>query len=197
MSRTISAQIPIRNSTSFKKNRSKKSSSSSSRASSLPKHIRNAHKLEKKRRMQVIYSTVESWILSSADPSGSPSFAPILNHEILNEYFDAIRDLIGLMGYHYKKHFLLPTVIYTDRYIKKSGSIDPSELFQLLLTSAIVTIKFWQDWGIDAAIFEEATGITRKEMNARERKFLNTIDFELFLDGQGVEDFKTSFYESS
>ncbi|PRP87674.1 hypothetical protein PROFUN_02374 [Planoprotostelium fungivorum] len=147
----------------------------------LPKHIINARHLEKKRRRQTTYSAIDSWVEGGK-----------LEHRLLREYFDCIKDLVGLMGYRYKKHLLLPTLIYTDRFIKREGSIPASSLFRLLLTSAMVTIKFWEDWGIDSAIVSEVTNIPKDDLSAWERRFLAAIDYSLFISDEHVERFQAA-----
>ncbi|PRP80689.1 hypothetical protein PROFUN_11648 [Planoprotostelium fungivorum] len=142
-----------------------------------PKHVRNAHKLEKSRQKKAIYCMVDRFFHAN----------DTVRHDLVRDYFSCIKDLVKLMGYRYKKHLLLPTIIYMDRYIRKTGPIVPADFFRLLLTSAIVTVKFWEDWGVDADLVQEVCGLSRKDIGNMERNFLSTIDYSLFLTPQEVD----------
>ncbi len=62
----------------------------------------------------------------------------------MQRYFQCIKELIHLMGYHYKCTLLLPTVIYADRYVEKCGLLQNSaDLFRLLLVAAMEAVKMW------------------------------------------------------
>ncbi len=69
------------------------------------------------------------------------------------------------MGYRYMKNLLLPTVIYADKFVKKGGLVKECEVFRLLLISAVVTVKFWEDCGIDVELVEAVSGISKKEIS--------------------------------
>ncbi len=60
----------------------------------------------------------------------------------------------------------------------------------MLLVSAMVTVKMWEDWGISAGIVEEVIGISRKQLTEMERKFLSALDYSLFLSDEEIEEFK-------
>jgi hypothetical protein len=146
------------------------------------KHIQNARALENERRISLIFHTVNSWLKSNQ----------CVSDHAIKEYIRCIKQLVKLMGYRYKKNLLLPTVIYADKFVKKDGLIDESDIFRVLLVSALVTVKFWEDTGIDADLASYVSGFTKKEICDLERRFLNVIDYKLFLDNSDIEMFDTS-----
>jgi len=94
-------------------------------------------------------------------------------------------------GYHYKRNLLIPTLIYADKYVQRCGQLgDLRDAFLLLLVSAMVTVKMWEDWGISAGIVEEVIGISRKQLTEMERKFLSALDYSLFLSDEEIQEFK-------
>mmetsp|Transcript_42523 Transcript_42523/g.107283 ORF Transcript_42523/g.107283 Transcript_42523/m.107283 type:complete len:380 (+) Transcript_42523:125-1264(+) len=94
---------------------------------------------------------------------------------------------------------LVAVLVYTERYLTQlrssvpahspqSASVDSlstlssRELFRVLLTSTLVTVKFWSDEGIiDNSDVADIVGIPVKELNARERSFLAALDYNLYL----------------
>ncbi len=55
--------------------------------------------------------------------------------------------------------------------------------------AAIVTVKMWEDYGINASIVEDVLGIPRKKLKDMERRFLRALNFELFITDQAMEEF--------
>lgn len=94
------------------------------------------------------------------------------------------------MGYRYKKNLLLPTILYADKYVQNGGIIHESKIFHLLLTSANLTVKFWEDCGIDTDLVAEVTGLTKKQISTMERVFLSTINYNLYLSSEDIEQWR-------
>eukprot|EP01114_Cavostelium_apophysatum_P009210 TRINITY_DN22301_c0_g1_i1.p1 TRINITY_DN22301_c0_g1~~TRINITY_DN22301_c0_g1_i1.p1 ORF type:complete len:184 (+),score=32.34 TRINITY_DN22301_c0_g1_i1:184-735(+) len=146
----------------------------------VKKHIKNARELERNRRKELIYQTINSWITSDHEP---------IEHEQLADYLGCIKQLCQLMGYHFKSNLLLPSVIYADKYVHTVGTLDRDQVFHLLLTSALVAIKFWEDEGVDIELTCEIFGIDRKYFVQLEKDFLITLDYELMLSTKDIETF--------
>lgn len=144
------------------------------------KHIQNAKVLEKQKRDNVIYRRIKSWLKEDE----------VILPETIRQYFSCIKQLVKLMNYEYKKNIILATVIYANKYIQNVGMISVNHLFRLLLTSTIVTIKFWEDGGVDLELCSYVFGITKKEINDMERHFLVKIGYELFLKNEDIENFE-------
>lgn len=145
----------------------------------LKKHIRNAKELEKKQKKEIIYQQVNSWL--GADQAK-------VDRATVKQLLKCLRQLITLMGFRYNKKLILPTFIYVDRFIQKHGHIEYKNLFNILLVSALVTLKFWEeDSGVDMNLTSYVSGIPVKEITALERDFLGKIDYSLFLSPTDVE----------
>jgi hypothetical protein len=80
--------------------------------------------------------------------------------------------------------------------VKKTGQIATSQVFQVLLISALITVKFWEDYGIDAQLVEEVVGIPARDINLMEMTFLRVIEWSLYLSEEDIEQFKNK-YESA
>jgi Cyclin len=100
---------------------------------------------------------------------------------------------------------LVAVLVYTERYLsqlcaeKGSGAVDglsslsSRELFRVLLTSTLLTVKFWSDEGIiDNSDVADIVGIPVKELNARERAFLAALDYNLYLDEDALPTYEAA-----
>lgn len=152
------------------------------RSGYLKKHIKNAKELERRREIESICVLVNNWLLP-----GQSSF----DGHLIKQMMKCIKKLIRLMDYkHFKKDLLFPTVIYADRYVKNHGLLEHSEVFHHLLISALIAIKFWQDFGVDMDLTAHVSGISKDELSQKERDFLSTIDYRLFLSTTEIEQYR-------
>lgn len=149
----------------------------------LKKHIKNARELEKSRRREVIIHTVNSWIDLRLDEQIIPS-------STLRDYITCIKKLVKLMGYHFKKNLLFPSLIYATKFVTKVGKVRREKVFHLLLISALVTVKFWEDTGVDLELTSEVFGIDKTDIIEMEKTFLAKIDYSLMLSTKDVDSFK-------
>jgi len=140
------------------------------------KHVEHHRKLEKLRRKELIMSKIGSWI----EPSSR------LSNTLVKDYFHCIKQMVKLMGYHFKKH-QVTTIIYCDLYINKTNKIRESQLFHLLLMSTILSLKFWEDYGVDSELVEEISLIPKKEMCRMEKDFLSVLDYSLYIPNTDIE----------
>ncbi len=53
----------------------------------------------------------------------------------------------------------------------------------------MVTVKMWEDYGINASNVEDVLGIPRRKLRDMERKFLRALDYELFITDKEMEEF--------
>ncbi len=63
------------------------------------------------------------------------------------------------------------------------------DAFNVLLIAAMVTVKMWEDYGINSATVEDVLGIPRKKLRDMERKFLRALNYELFIADKEMEEF--------
>jgi len=78
---------------------------------------------------------------------------------------------------------LVLSLVYIDRLITKKGFIViPHNVHRLILTSILVSVKFFDDKYYSNAFFGKVGGVSSKELNTLERLFLHGIQFDLFVD---------------
>jgi len=142
---------------------------------------------DKAKRHQLVCDRVNAWIPDNSTMQGDVK----VSCSMLKDYMQIIKDIVHMEGYHYKRNLLVPTLIYADKYVQKCGPVaDMRDAFLLLLISAMVTVKMWEDWGISSGVVEEFVGISRKQLREMERKFLAALDYSLFLSEEEIQQFK-------
>ncbi|KYR02678.1 hypothetical protein DLAC_00136 [Tieghemostelium lacteum] len=107
--------------------------------------------------------------------------------EAIDEIFDIILTLLEMMKS--PAELLGPVVYYANSFVQRAG-IKHNQLFNLLLTSTIVTLKFWSETvpcsnKIMAEIFEFPV----TDINLMERRFLSGIDYQLPLTQSQIQSF--------
>jgi len=98
-------------------------------------------------------------------------------------YLRLIRDIMVLINPHsLRDNLLISTVFYADRFVKKRGVKleEPRKAFLVLLISALVTIKMWEDFEVKTETLERFTGISKKQLSILERQFLGVLEYSLF-----------------
>jgi hypothetical protein len=119
--------------------------------------------------------TLSSWIAEDAAESLS---LPSAQH-----YLRLIRDIMVLINPNsLRDNLLLSTVFYADRFVKRRGVKleEPRKAFLVLLISALVTIKMWEDFEVKTETLERYTGISKKQISVLERQFLGVLEYSLF-----------------
>jgi len=111
-------------------------------------------------------------------------------NEAIAEILDIITNLVGLLKS--SSHMLAVIMLYADRFVKRSG-IKHNQLFNLLLTSTVVTVKFWNESVVVsnrniAQVFE----FSLDDVNLMERRFLAGIEYALCLSEDDVKGFLNS-----
>jgi len=98
-------------------------------------------------------------------------------------YLRLIRDIMVLINPHaLRDNLLISAVFYADRFVKRRGvKLEESrKAFLVLLISALVTIKMWEDFEVKTESLERFTGISRKQISILERQFLGVLEYSLF-----------------
>jgi len=111
-------------------------------------------------------------------------------HDAIAEILDIITNLVGMLKS--SSQMLAVIMLYADRFVKRSG-IKHNQLFNLLLTSTVVTVKFWNEAVVVsnkniAQVFE----FSLEDVNLMERRFLAGIEYALCLDETDVKSFLMS-----
>ncbi|EGG16122.1 hypothetical protein DFA_09794 [Cavenderia fasciculata] len=107
--------------------------------------------------------------------------------EAINEIFDIILALLDMLKS--SSSLLSPIVYYANKFVSKTG-IKHNQLFNLLLTSTIVTLKFWSESAptnnkMIADIFEFPV----HDVNVMERRFLCGVDYQLTCSQTEIDTF--------
>jgi len=105
----------------------------------------------------------------------------------IGDILDIIVNLIGMLKT--PSSMLAVILLYADRFVKHSG-IKHNQLFNLLLTSSVVTVKFWNESVVVsnrnmAQLFE----FSLADLNLMENRFLLGVDYVLCLSEDDVKNF--------
>eukprot|EP01112_Ceratiomyxa_fruticulosa_P020343 TRINITY_DN68_c0_g1_i1.p1 TRINITY_DN68_c0_g1~~TRINITY_DN68_c0_g1_i1.p1 ORF type:complete len:266 (-),score=31.14 TRINITY_DN68_c0_g1_i1:202-999(-) len=108
-------------------------------------------------------------------------------HNAIGDILDIITNLIGMLKT--PTSMLAVIILYADRFVKHSG-IKHNQLFNLLLTSSVVTVKFWNESVIVsnrnmAQLFE----FSLADLNLMENRFLLGVEYTLCLNVEDVKNF--------
>jgi hypothetical protein len=107
--------------------------------------------------------------------------------DTLNQLFVILLDLFEI--YKFPRHMFVPVVMYANRFVSKYG-IKHNQLFNLLLTSTLVTMKFWDDTTpITNARIADAFRYSISEVRIMEMRFLKGLDYSLSLTTADVKMF--------
>jgi hypothetical protein len=97
-------------------------------------------------------------------------------------YLKLIREIMVLINPHaVKDNLLLSAVFYADRFVQRRGVKleEPRKAFLVLLISALVTIKMWEDFEVKTETLQRYTGISKKQISVLERQFLGVLEYSL------------------
>jgi len=112
----------------------------------------------------------------------------------IDEIFEIVLAILDMMKC--SNNLLIPIIIYADKFVYRSG-IKHNQLFNLLLTSTVVSLKFWSEsTQVNNAIVAEIFDFSLKDMNLMERRFLTGVDYNLFLNNNQVTNYLLQLYDN-
>ncbi|KAF2073492.1 hypothetical protein CYY_005201 [Polysphondylium violaceum] len=112
----------------------------------------------------------------------------------IDEIFEIVLAILDMMKC--SNNLLIPIIIYADKFVYRSG-IKHNQLFNLLLTSTVVSLKFWSEsTQVNNAIVAEIFDFSLKDMNLMERRFLTGVDYNLFLNSNQVTNYLLQLYDN-
>lgn len=120
-----------------------------------------------------------------------------LTENLMNDYMGLLEYFFCTLGWrNYKDEILLPSLIYMERFLQKAGinqdDVNCKDIFFTLLISGGLSLKMWSDYGgWDHTIYEQVTGLSRRKMSQMERRFLQTIDYQLYISPDESENWFT------
>jgi len=107
--------------------------------------------------------------------------------DTLDQLFVILLDLMDI--YKFPRHMFVPVILYANRFVGKYG-IKHNQLFNLLLTSTLVSMKFWDDTTpITNARIADAFRYSINEVRIMEMRFLKGLDYSLSLTTDEVRMF--------
>jgi len=109
--------------------------------------------------------------------------------QLIEDIKECVNVLQKFLHYWGLKQFLVPMMIYVDRYIKEIGKLGPEHIFDILFVSTVVTIKMWEDKFIRNTTFAKMFSMPTEELNVNERNFLNAVDYDLALTPEQIDQF--------
>eukprot|EP01117_Protostelium_nocturnum_P007141 TRINITY_DN2560_c0_g1_i1.p1 TRINITY_DN2560_c0_g1~~TRINITY_DN2560_c0_g1_i1.p1 ORF type:complete len:205 (-),score=54.81 TRINITY_DN2560_c0_g1_i1:595-1209(-) len=145
-----------------------------------PKKAQLKRDMERQERNEMLQLQFNSWL--------KPEERRI-TLDTVDEILSCVKGTIELIGRKYSTHFLLPIMLYADKFVKRSGLIEQDHVLNLLLISTVVTVKFWVDTGVDIDVTAYVSGIPKKTISLMERNFLSIIDYALYLTPQEIEKY--------
>jgi len=118
---------------------------------------------------------------------------PLLEVEdTLNQLFVILLEMFDI--YKFPRHMFIPVILYANRFVSKYG-IKHNQLFNLLLTSTLIAMKFWDDTTpITNARVADAFRYSINEVRIMEMRFLKGLDYSLSLS---TDDVKLFIFEAA
>ena len=114
---------------------------------------------------------------SSINYDDSVFFCKKIPEISIEDYLNRIRKYTEL-----EDSTLIISLIYIDRLLgSKNIKLSKHNVYKILLTAVLIAIKYNEDEIYDNNNFARIFGIKNKELNKLENKFLDLIDFELFI----------------
>ncbi|KAN0012006.1 hypothetical protein ACTFIU_000225 [Dictyostelium citrinum] len=137
--------------------------------------------------------TVYQW-LTENDPVYTHTLVLEDVLDAVYEIFDIIVSILEMLKSN--SSLLAPIVYYSNSFVKRAG-IKHNQLFNLLLTSTIVTLKFWSESvQIRNILLADIFEFPVKDINIMEKRFLSGIDYNLNISQTEISDFLAKFDKS-
>jgi len=140
----------------------------------LKKHIKNARDLEGKRNKDIIISIIKNWVLSECE----------LPEEMIEQLvWQCIARVIKDMEWNEDfQELLISALLYGTKVVKTNGKLVAHQVPGHLAVSFTLAIKFLEDQPIDMNFVSQSLGLSKKDMNFLERKFLTALDYNLYMN---------------
>lgn len=139
---------------------------------------------------EIILGIVNSWLLYDTDSELGMQLSLLDLRCILTR----IELVFEMMGYEsrFEDQLLWPTIIYADKYVRSGGALQAAYLFHLLMCSALIACKFWEDKCIvDEDTVVNFCGISKRQMALWEVNFLKQINYCLILSVSDLLNFRS------
>ncbi|GAM17334.1 hypothetical protein SAMD00019534_005090, partial [Acytostelium subglobosum LB1] len=137
----------------------------------------------------VLRRPVYQW-LADHDAPYVRSSQPEKLTEAINEIFDIILSILEML--RCSPSLLSTIVYYSNKFVARTG-LKHNQLFNLLLTSTIVTIKFWSESApINNKMLSDIFEFPVQDINLMEQRFLSGIEYELCINEDQIDSFMSN-----
>jgi len=109
--------------------------------------------------------------------------------QLILDILECLQVLEKFLDYWGMRDFVVPMLIYVDRYIKQVGKLGPVHIFDIFFVSTVITIKVWEDKWITNSTLAKMFNMPTEELNINERNFLTALDYDLSVTRDQVEEF--------
>jgi len=145
-------------------------------ASSIPRPIG-----KKTSWMQCVIQMAKHWFVTDKDSVGS----------VEEHLARTLVELHACLCNWRVEYLLRPSIVYAQRYMKMLGEvIHSSFIFELFLTSVVITVKFWHDSVISTGTFASIFDRPIERMRSNEKNFLYVVDWDLCLTEHEIRGFE-------
>lgn len=90
---------------------------------------------------------------------------------------------------------LILSLIYIDRLCLEGIELNENNIFKIVLTSIMISIKYNEDTFYQNDFIAKIGGVTIKELNKLEYKFSQILDFNFFVDHEDYNKYEKLFLE--
>ena len=127
----------------------------------------------------------------------------------------AMKCLIEEMGYHYDLNLILASLIYAEKYVKKTELIVVEDVLEVIMLSLICSLKFWQDQGmfilslvlysffqflqkkfktnvrkgVDMELIAQVMSMPLAELREMEIQYMTDLEWDLYLTHENLISF--------
>jgi len=125
-----------------------------------------------------LLNVAKMWLYKYDNMFYSQNSVPAMDSRLAS-FFDIIFCI--LENYRFPASMIIPILMYADKFALKQG-IKHEQLFYLMLSSAMVCIKFWDDTtSLRNSAIAQAFNYSLKSVNSIERNFLKGLEYNLAL----------------
>jgi len=110
------------------------------------------------------------------------------------EIESTVEQLFGIIAkvfemYGFPPYYLAVSVFYAEKFVRRYG-VKHNQIFNLLITSALTTIKFWEDsTTVSNHQLARTFGYSTEDVNTMESRFLKGLDFSLYVTFERIHQF--------
>jgi len=110
------------------------------------------------------------------------------------EIESTVEQLFGIIAkvfemYGFPQYYLAISVFYAEKFVRRYG-VKHNQIFNLLITSALTTIKFWEDSStVSNMQLARTFGYSTEDVNTMESRFLKGLDFTLYVNFERIHQF--------